>query len=101
MEKNNVDVIKKCHYQFSGNHNAKNYGDQDISTMEERYQNTWNTSMVADYCWTLRRDVLQATCNRKSSISSFLGNKCTLCVTNWTVRVSNPGGGEIYHTCPD
>jgi hypothetical protein len=21
--------------------------------------------------------------------------------TGWTVRGSNPGGGEIFHTCPD
>ena len=24
-----------------------------------------------------------------------------LCITGWTVRGSNPGGGEIFRTCPD
>jgi hypothetical protein len=34
---------------------------QDISNMEKRYQGKWSLSMVADYCWTLKRDVPQAT----------------------------------------
>ena len=30
---------------------------QDISSMEMRYQGKWNCAMLADYCWTLARDV--------------------------------------------
>jgi len=30
---------------------------QDISSMEKRYQGKWNCAMLADYCWTLARDV--------------------------------------------
>jgi hypothetical protein len=30
---------------------------QDISTVETHCQGKWNPSMLADYCWTLRRDV--------------------------------------------
>ena len=30
---------------------------QDISSMEKRYQGTWNCAMLANYCWTLARDV--------------------------------------------
>jgi hypothetical protein len=28
---------------------------QDISTMETRYQGKWNPSMLAHYCWSLKR----------------------------------------------
>ena len=31
---------------------------QDIMAMEERYQGKWTPDMLADYCWTLKRDVL-------------------------------------------
>jgi len=30
---------------------------QDISSMEKRYQGKWDWAMLADYCWTLARDV--------------------------------------------
>ena len=30
--------------------------DQEIATMEKRYQGKWSTSMLADYCWTLARN---------------------------------------------
>ncbi|UYV76721.1 hypothetical protein LAZ67_14001873 [Cordylochernes scorpioides] len=33
---------------------------QDISSMEKRYQGKWCPGMLADYCWTLKRDVPQA-----------------------------------------
>ncbi|KAJ8736888.1 hypothetical protein PYW07_000159 [Mythimna separata] len=29
---------------------------QDIRIMEERYQGRWDSHMMADYCWTLKRD---------------------------------------------
>jgi hypothetical protein len=34
---------------------------QDISNMVKQYQGKWSLSMLADYCWTLKRDVPQAT----------------------------------------
>ena len=30
---------------------------QDTSSMEKRYHGKWNWAMLADYCWTLARDV--------------------------------------------
>ena len=36
---------------------------QDIMAMEKRYQGKWNSSMLADYCWTLKRDVPYLTSN--------------------------------------
>ena len=30
---------------------------QDVKVMEERYQGRWNCNMMADYCWSLMRDV--------------------------------------------
>jgi len=39
---------------------------KDIMTMEKRYQGKWTSSMLEDYCWTLKRDVPDAKCRRKS-----------------------------------
>jgi len=33
---------------------------QDIITMEKRHQSKWTSNMLADYCWTLKMDVLDA-----------------------------------------
>jgi hypothetical protein len=44
---------------------------QDIYNMEKRYQGKWSLSMLADYCWTLKRDVSQATHSRKSATVTF------------------------------
>jgi hypothetical protein len=44
---------------------------QDISTVETRYQGKWNPIMLADYCWTLKRDVFQAEYTRKSTRNTF------------------------------
>jgi hypothetical protein len=44
---------------------------QDIYNMEKRYQGKWSLSMLADYCWSLKRDVPQATHSRKSTTVSF------------------------------
>ena len=29
---------------------------QDISEMEVRYQGRWDAAMLADYCWSIKRD---------------------------------------------
>jgi len=39
---------------------------QDIMAMEKRYQGKWTLSMLADYCWTLKRDVPDSKYRRKS-----------------------------------
>ena len=44
---------------------------QDISTMEKRYQGKWSPSMLADYCWTFRREVPRVKYCRKSSTVTF------------------------------
>ena len=31
---------------------------QDIKTMETRYQGRWNVNMMADYCWSIKRDII-------------------------------------------
>jgi hypothetical protein len=40
---------------------------QDIYNMEKR----WSLSMLPDYCWTLKRDVPQATHSRKPTTVTF------------------------------
>jgi hypothetical protein len=39
---------------------------KDISSMEKRYQGEWNWTMLADYCWTLARDVPTVECERQA-----------------------------------
>jgi len=44
---------------------------QDIMVMEKRYQGKWTPSMLADYCWTLKKDARDAKYRRKSFASTF------------------------------
>ncbi|ESO05370.1 hypothetical protein HELRODRAFT_171762 [Helobdella robusta] len=44
---------------------------QDISVMESRYQGRWSEAMLADYCWTLQRDLSTHQCKRKSTVKKF------------------------------
>ena len=44
---------------------------QDIMAMEKRFQCKWTSSIVAGYCWTLKKDVPDAKCRRKSFASTF------------------------------
>ncbi|UYV82452.1 hypothetical protein LAZ67_21002222 [Cordylochernes scorpioides] len=44
---------------------------QDISSMEKRYQGKWSPVMLADYCWTLKRDLPQAKYRRKSTVTAL------------------------------
>ena len=38
---------------------------QDIMHMEKRYQCKWTSSMLVNYCWTLKRDVkVKVKCSR-------------------------------------
>ena len=42
---------------FSEEHGERFH--QDIKDMETRYQGKWSVSMMADYCWMLKRENLQ------------------------------------------
>ena len=44
---------------------------QDIMTMEKQYQGKWTASMLAEYCWTLKKDVPDAKYRGKSHASIF------------------------------
>ena len=44
---------------------------QDICSMERRYQGRWNVSMMADYCWSLKRSSATARHRRKSLKKQF------------------------------
>jgi len=44
---------------------------QDIKEMERRYQGKWSTSMLADYCWCLQRDLPNVQHKRLSGSRSF------------------------------
>ena len=49
--------------EVSGEHDARFH--QDIMAMEKRYQGKWTSSMLADYCWTLKRYVPDAKYRRR------------------------------------
>ena len=44
---------------------------QNILAMEKRHQGKWTASMLADYCWKLKRDVPDAKYRRKAYSSTF------------------------------
>lgn len=44
---------------------------QDISVMESRYQGRWSAAMLADYCWSLQRDLPTTHYKRKSTAKKF------------------------------
>lgn len=44
---------------------------QDMQIMENRYEGRWNVKMMADYYWSLYRDLPQDYHNRKTKIRSF------------------------------
>ena len=46
----------------------------DLRHMEERYQGYWDVSMLADYCWCLKRDLPNSTHKRKSLKRHFLSS---------------------------
>jgi hypothetical protein len=45
---------------------------QDIKEMQKRYQGYWNISMMADYCWSIKRDLPDVQQGRVSRKRSFL-----------------------------
>ncbi|KAI6653135.1 hypothetical protein LOD99_3982 [Oopsacas minuta] len=45
---------------------------QDIKVMEQRNQGRWDTHMMADYCWCLKRDCSNEQHSRKSNKRKFL-----------------------------
>ena len=55
--------------EISDEHGARFH--QDVMTRENRYQGKWTSSMLAEYCWTLKRNVPDAKYRRKSYASIF------------------------------
>ena len=45
---------------------------QDIKCMETRYQDRWDVSMMADYCWCLKRDSMSSEVARKTKRRKFM-----------------------------
>lgn len=45
---------------------------QDLKVMEARYQGRWDVSMMADYCWSIKRECPQTEHSRKSYKRKFL-----------------------------
>ena len=67
----NVHFLKSHLNEFLANIGDVNYehGErfhQDIKVMEERYQGRWNTYMMADYCWSIRRECVDLKHSRRS-----------------------------------
>ena len=47
---------------------------QDISGMEVRYQGRWDATMLADYCWSIKRDDAGASHFRKLVKRQFMAD---------------------------
>ena len=47
---------------------------QDNSDMEVRYQGCWNATMLADYCWSIKRDNAGVFFSRKSVKRHFMAS---------------------------
>ena len=67
----NVHFLKSHLNEFLANIGDVNYehGErfhQDIKVMEERYQGRWNTYMMADCCWSIRRECVDLKHSRRS-----------------------------------
>lgn len=45
---------------------------QDLMMMEERYQGRWDKNMMADYCWSIKRDCPEQVHKRRSYKRKFL-----------------------------
>ena len=45
---------------------------QDLTTMEKRYQGRWDKNMLADYCWSIKRDCIGKVYKHKSYNRKFL-----------------------------
>jgi len=52
---------------------------QTISSIEKRYQGKWNWAMLANYCWTLARDIPTMEYKRQAKRG---GGGMILCVLN-------------------
>jgi hypothetical protein len=48
---------------------------QDVKEMERRYEGRWDVSMMADCCWSIKRETLCQEHKRKSSKQSFATNQ--------------------------
>ena len=44
----------------------------DLKVMEEQYLSRWDVNMLADYCWSIKRDCPQIVHSRKSYKYKFL-----------------------------
>ena len=47
---------------------------QDISDMEVRYQGRWHATMLAHYCWSIKRDNAGASHSRQSVKRQFMAD---------------------------
>lgn len=47
---------------------------QDLKAMEFRYQGRWDVNMMADFCWSVKRECTKrgVKCKRKPLLRSFL-----------------------------
>ncbi|KYQ49069.1 hypothetical protein ALC60_11871 [Trachymyrmex zeteki] len=50
---------------------------QDIKVMETRYQGRWDVNMMADFCWTLKRESMESWKRKRTSLHRSFENKRT------------------------
>jgi len=65
----NLDFFPENLGEVSDEHGERFH--QDTMAIEKLYQGKWTSSMLADYCLTLKRDIPDAKYRRKSYASTF------------------------------
>jgi hypothetical protein len=48
---------------------------KDVKEIDRRHQGRWNINMLADYCWTLEREVPEIAHRRKGARITFTTKK--------------------------
>ena len=66
----NLDYFPQNSGDISKEHGERFH--QDIKSMETQYQGRWDVSMMADYCWCLKRDCKNNEIARKAKRRKFM-----------------------------
>ena len=89
LQDTGANMSIKLHFLYSHLHRfTENRGDlsdkqgerfhQPISEMEVRHQGRWNGAMLADCCWSIKRDDAFAIHSRRSLKQKFMAEQQTI-----------------------
>ena len=65
----------------------------NVKAMEEHYQGQWNCNIMADYCWSVMRDIPYAVYKKLATKRKFLCHNGTSFVLNYALDLYNRTDG--------